>query len=162
MTALLVTGCSTSRKATSVETVSDVRSKTEDLKSLMSEVRNELENVCKDSVMVEVHDTLTITKTITIRENEQGDTIRMSVVTDRERLRSMYDVRSKSEELKVKSEELKVKSEKLKVKSEESKVKNSLSRQTSSISHILKLIFGILVCVIILVLTFKVKKMFNI
>ena len=121
----------------------------------MSEVRNELENVCKDSVMVEVHDTLTITKTITIRENEQGDTVRMSVVTDRERLRSMYDVRSKSEELKVKSE-------KLKVKSEESKMKNSLSRQTSSISHILKLIFGILVCVIILVLTFKVKKMFNI
>lgn len=154
MTALLVTGCSTSRKATSVETVSDVRSKMEDLKSLMSEVRNELENVCKDSEMVEVHDTLTITKTITIRENEQGDTVRMSVVTDRERLRSMYDVRSKSEELKVKSE-------KLKVESEESKMKNSLSRQTSSISHILKLIFGILVCVIILVLTFKVKKMFN-
>lgn len=150
LTALIASACSVSRQATTV--------KSEELK-VKSEVRDSLR---VEQVMVEVHDTLTITKTITIRENEQGDTIRMSVVTDRERLRSMYDVRSKSEELKVKSEELKVKSERLKVESEESKVKNSLSRQTSSISHILKLIFGILVCVIILVLTFKVKKMFNI
>ena len=40
----------------------------------------------KDSVVVELRDTLT--KTITIRENEQGDTIRVSVVTDRERIRN--------------------------------------------------------------------------
>lgn len=37
-------------------------------------------------MVVELRDTLT--KTITIRENEQGDTIRVSVVTDRERIRN--------------------------------------------------------------------------
>ena len=48
-----------------------------------------------------VCDSITETTTITIRENEQGDTIRMSVVTDRDRSRSMYDVRSKMEEVRV-------------------------------------------------------------
>ena len=52
-------------------------------------------------MVVAVHDTLTITKTITIRENERGDTVRLSVVTDRDRSRSMYDVRSKKEEVRV-------------------------------------------------------------
>ena len=33
--------------------------------------------------MVTVFDTITITKTITIRENEAGDTLRMTTVTDK-------------------------------------------------------------------------------
>lgn len=48
-----------------------------------------------------VCDSITETTTIIIRENEQGDTIRMSVVTDRDRSRSKYDVRSKKEEVRV-------------------------------------------------------------
>ena len=54
-----------------------------------------------EQVMVAVCDSITETTTITIRENEQGDTIRMSMVTDRDRSRSMYDVRSKKEEVRV-------------------------------------------------------------
>ena len=48
-----------------------------------------------------VCDSITETTTIIIRENEQGDTIKMSVVTDRDRSRSKYDVRSKKEEVRV-------------------------------------------------------------
>ena len=69
---LFVSGCGSSRQVTS----SDVRTTTN-----FTNLTNE-----KDSVVVELRDTLT--KTITIRENEQGDTIRVSVVTDRERIRN--------------------------------------------------------------------------
>ena len=44
----------------------------------------------RDSLSVErivVHDTLTIIKMITVRENEHGDTLRVTTVTDRDRIR---------------------------------------------------------------------------
>ena len=41
---------------------------------------------------VEVHDTLTITKTITVQTNDKGDTLRVNTVTDRERIRSKADM----------------------------------------------------------------------
>lgn len=69
-----------------------------EVRGLTAEVRDSLR---VEQVMVVVHDTIVETTTITIRENEQGDTVRMSVVTDRDRVRSMYDVRSKKEEVRV-------------------------------------------------------------
>lgn len=69
-----------------------------EVRGLKAEVRD---SVRVEQMVVAVHDTLTITKTITIRENERGDTVRLSVVTDRDRSRSMYDVRSKKEEVRV-------------------------------------------------------------
>ena len=69
----LTTSCSTSRKAIA-EHSSELRA---------TESRN---TETRDSVVVEVHDTLTVTKTIVIRENETGDTVFRSEVTDRERL----------------------------------------------------------------------------
>ena len=72
---------------------------------LRSDVRSQMYEVTRDTVreqvMVAVHDTLTITKTITIRENEQGDTVFRSEVTDRDRIRSKADVRSKKEVVRV-------------------------------------------------------------
>ena len=71
--------------------------KSEELK-VKSEVRDSLR---VEQVMVAVHDTIVETTTSIVRENEQGDTLRMSVVRDRERVRSMSDVRSKKEEVRV-------------------------------------------------------------
>ena len=67
-----------------------------EVRGLTAEVRDSLR---VEQVMVAVHDTLTITKTITIRENEQGDTVRMSVVTDRDRVRDRSQLRDKSEKI---------------------------------------------------------------
>ena len=53
-----------------------------------------MEDVRRDSVVVEVHDTIMETKTITITKNEAGDTVALSTVTDRYRGRAMADVRS--------------------------------------------------------------------
>lgn len=85
LVALIVSACSSSRTATSSK---------EQFRVEGSEFR--------DSVKVEsvaVSDSVTITKTITIRENEQGDTIRMTTVTDRTRIRDRE--RAKDVEVKV-------------------------------------------------------------
>lgn len=57
-----------------------------------------------DSVVVqniEVHDTLRERTTITVDRNDKGDTLRQSIVTDRERVRNAADVRSKTVDVRV-------------------------------------------------------------
>ncbi len=73
--------------------------------SMRSEVRTRATEV-SDSVRVErvavaVHDTIVEVTTIVIRENEVGDTVRMSRVTERDRVRAMAEVRSEKEEVRV-------------------------------------------------------------
>jgi len=125
--------------------------KSEELK-VKSEVRDSLR---VEQVMVGVHDTLTITKTITIRENEQGDTVRMSVMTDRDRSRSMYDVRSKKEEVRVVRDTVYVeRRDSVLVKSEELRVK---SDRPSAFVSALKWIFWIIVGLSALIIIVKLK-----
>ena len=45
---------------------------------------------------VEVHDTLREVTTITVDRNDRGDTLRQSIVTDRERVRNAADIRRKT------------------------------------------------------------------
>ena len=54
-----------------------------------------------DVERVEVHDTITITRTITVQTNDKGDTLRVNTETDRERIRSKADVRRQKVETKV-------------------------------------------------------------
>lgn len=72
---LCVTACSTSRKATEVSS-----------SVLTTDYTNLTDK--HDSVTVIIRDTLREVTTITIRENEQGDTLRLEKVTDRTRSRS--------------------------------------------------------------------------
>ena len=78
---LCVTACSTSRKATEVSS-----------SVLTTDYTNLTDK--HDSVTVIIRDTLREVTTITIRENEQGDTLRVSTVTDRERLTTRDLVRA--------------------------------------------------------------------
>ena len=71
-------------------------------KSLSSEVRSQTSEVTRDTlreqVMVVVLDTVKEVSTVTIRESESGDTLRITTVTDRTRasLRDRYhDVQEK-------------------------------------------------------------------
>ena len=52
-----------------------------------SKVQNSRDSVRVEQVMEAVHDTIMEVTTITIRENEQGDTLRVSTVTDRLRVK---------------------------------------------------------------------------
>ena len=84
-----MTGCVSSRKATSER---------------LQLTAYSLQDTVREQVVVTVFDTITITKTITIRESETGDTLRVSTVTERDHVRDRSQLRVKSEKLKVETD----------------------------------------------------------
>lgn len=54
-----------------------------------------------EKVMVEVHDTIREVTTITVQQNEAGDTLKLIQVTNRERARERAQTKDKSEKLTV-------------------------------------------------------------
>jgi len=125
--------------------------KSEEIK-VISEVRDSLR---VEQVMVAVHDTIVETTTIVVRENEQGDTVRMSVVTDRDRVRDRSQLRDKSEKLIVRVDTVYVeRRDSVLVKSEELRVK---SDRPSAFVSALKWIFWIIVGLSALIIIVKLK-----
>ena len=157
LVALIASACSTSRKATAVKSEelkvkSEVRSQKSEVRGLRAEVRSQRD---------EVHDTLTITKTITIRENERGDTVRMSVVTDRER--SKAEVRGLRAE--VRSKRAEVRSQKDEVRSQKDEVRGlgveGAATRTSPVVSALKWVFWIIIAIITLTITITITRVFR-
>ena len=58
----------------------------------------------RENVALVVHDTIREVTTITIRQNEAGDTLKVTQVTDRERLHDRLQVSDKREKLIVKTD----------------------------------------------------------
>lgn len=106
----------------------------------------------REEVALVVHDTLREVTTITIRQNEAGDTVFRSEVTDRDRIRSKADVRSKKEVVRVERDTIYVEKRDSVVVREAA----NISHQTSSISHLLKWIFAVICAIIVLVITIKI------
>lgn len=140
LSVLFATGCASSR------VMSDVRSKTADVR----------DSVRVEQVMVVVHDTLCEVTTITITENEKGDTVKTSVVTDRERIRAMYDVRSKREDVRVRVDTMYVAVHDSVSTTNCTNFTNERSRASPIVSA-LKWIFALVVAVIVLVVVIKTK-----
>ena len=95
--ALTASACSSSRQATSVK--AEVRglkavSRSEELRT--TELRS---TESRDSVTIELRDTLKEVTTITIDRNDAGDTLRVTQVTDRDRVRDRSQLRDKSEKI---------------------------------------------------------------
>ena len=105
--------------------------------------------------MVAVHDTLTITKTITIRENEQGDTVFRSEVTDRDRIRSKADVRSKKEVVRVERDTVYIEKRDTVEVEKNTNFSNGTNKSSNFVSS-LKWIFWILCAIVVLIITVKV------
>lgn len=156
LVALIASACSTSRIVSSRAEVrglkAEVRSQKSEVRGLRAEVRSQRD---------EVHDTLTITKTITIRENERGDTVRMSVVTDRER--SKAEVRGLRAE--VRSKRAEVRSQKDEVRSLKDEVRGlgveGAATRTSLVVSALKWVFWIIIAIITLTLTVTITRVFR-
>ena len=115
----------------------------------------------REQVVVTVFDTITITKTITIRENEAGDTLRMTTVTDRERIRSMSDVRSKKEDVYVRTDTVYVEKEAEKTVAvagpgTEIDEQGNIKHHTSAIS-LLRWLFLTLVAIIAIIILMRIK-----
>lgn len=105
---------------------------------------------------LEVYDTITITKTITVDRNETGDTLRLTQVTDRYRGHDALKLRDKSEKIKVVHDTVYVeKRDSVDVK--ESRMAGSGNQGGKTALHgTLKWIFYIILGLIALVITVRV------
>ena len=113
----------------------------------------------REQVVVAVHDTIREVTTITIRENERGDTVFRSEVTDRDRIRSKADVRSKKEVVRVERDTVYIerKDSVLVQGSRFQVLGDSISHHTSAISHLLKWVFAVICAIVVLIIVVKVK-----
>ena len=109
----------------------------------------------REEVALVVHDTLREVTTITVRQNEAGDTLNVVQVTDRDRIRSKADVRSKKEVVRVERDTIYVEKRDSVVVREAA----NISHQTSSVSHLLKWIFWILLAGIVLIVILRFGRL---
>ena len=142
-----MTGCWTSRKA-----------------SKSSELRVEsVESVEKvDSVVVEHSDTLREVTTIAVQLNDTGDTLKISTVTDRERIRSMSDVRSKKEDVYVRTDTVYIEKEADKTvavvgPNVEIDKDGNVTKRVNRVAQTLKWLFLTLVAVIAIIILIRIK-----
>ena len=120
-------------------------------------INESMEERSRDSVVVAVHDTMMETKTITITKNVDGDTLRLTQITDRTRASAMSDVRSKKEDVRVRVDTVYVE------KRDSSYVKNTngtndTNSRASPFVSSLKWIFLIIVSLIVLIVVIKFLK----
>lgn len=105
--------------------------------------------------MVAVHDTIMETTTITIRENEQGDTLRVSTVTDRLRARDRDAIAVQKTKVEIVRDTVYVeKRDSVSVKN--TNLTNPTNRPSGFILA-LRWIFWIIVAVIALVIVVRIR-----
>ena len=111
----------------------------------------------KDSVVVqsvEVHDTLREVTTITVDRNDRGDTLRQSIVTDRERVRNAADVRSKTVDVRVVRDTVYIE-KRDSVMVSNTNLTNPTNEKKSNFLSILKWTFALICAIIILIIVIK-------
>ena len=113
-----------------------------------------------ERVVVEVHDTIMETTTITVDRNDNGDTVRISTVTDRLRGRSRDAIAVQRTKTEVKVDTVYVEKRDSVLVQTNTNLANTTNKPSGFILA-LKWIFRILICVIVLVIVFKVTKFFN-
>ena len=110
------------------------------------------EQTARDSVMVELRDTLKEVTTVTVQLNETGDTVKVSTVTDRTRASDRSQLRDKSEKLIVRVDTVYVE------RRDSVLVKNSNQARASPLLKNLKWIFWIVVGLIALTMVLKIRR----
>ncbi len=105
-----------------------------------------------DSAAVEVHDTLKEVTTITIRENEQGDTVRVSTVTDRLRVKDREAFAKKEMKTEVVRDTVFIS------KKDSIAIRSPTGDRQSALQDTLKLLFWIIVGLIGLAVIIKIKN----
>ena len=110
------------------------------------------EQTARDSVMVELRDTLKEVTTVTVQLNEAGDTMKVSTVTDRTRASDRSQLRDKSEKLIVRVDTVYVE------RRDSVLVKNSNQARASPLLKNLKWILWIVVGLIALTMVLKIRR----
>lgn len=89
LVALIASACSSSRQVSAVHEASSLR------------FQDSRDSVKVEKVVVEVHDTVMETTTIVVDRNEAGDTLKLSTVTERDRVRFVAQLKDNSEKIRV-------------------------------------------------------------
>ena len=136
--ALIVSGCSTSR--TAVRTSEALRT---------TEARR---TDTKDSVVVEQRDTLREVTTVTVDRKENGDTVRVSIMTERDRVRDRAVMKESKEKVAVKTDTVYIE------KRDSVLVKYGEKERASPLLMNLKWVFWIILGLIALVILCRAKR----
>ena len=110
----------------------------------------------REQVMVEVHDTLTITITKTIRENEQGDTIRLTTETERDRVRDRTGFKVQDSRVTVKRDTVYIE-RKDSVRVQESGFKGQGESRPSRLVQTLKWAFWVIIAIIGMIVLIRIN-----
>ena len=114
----------------------------------------------REQVMVAVYDTLREVTTITVQQNEAGDTVKTSIVTERDRFRDRAAVKDKEEKVIVRVDTVFVqKTDSVYVQN--TNLANDTNKRASPLSY-LKWVFWIIVAVTVLIVVIKVVKVFRV
>ena len=109
-----------------------------------------------------VCDSITETTTITIRENEQGDTIKVVQVTERDRVRDQSAIRDVREKVVVRVDTVYIERwDSVFVEQVAGRAGNDGSARASPVVSALKWVFWIIIAIGGLVIIFKVSKVFK-
>ena len=143
--ALCVSSCCTSRKAVSSQ--EQVR---------LERVSEKVDSV-QEHTAVAVHDTLQEVTTITIQTNDRGDTLKVTQITDRSRLRERSDIRHRSSDVRVRIDTVYIERRDSSY-AEKNIVAGSEDKGTwgGSFRSTLKWIFAVICAIIGLIITVKV------
>ena len=100
--------------------------------------------------------------TITVQLNDTGDTLKISTVTDRERIRSMSDVRSKKEDVYVRTDTVYIEKEADKTvavvgPNTEIDKDGNVTKRVNRVAQTLKWLFLTLVAVIAIIILIRIK-----
>jgi len=146
LVALIASACSVSRQAVNSAT--------------SSTVQDSRDSVRVEQVMVAVHDTIVETTTIIVRENEQGDTLRLSKVTERDRIRDRAEVREQQERVVVQHDTVFVAVRDSTSVERHTESTESTESWPSALARALKWLFWIIVAVTVLVAALKIGRKF--
>ena len=122
----------------------------------MREMYEVTRDTVREEVALMVHDTIREVTTITIRQNEAGDTLKVTQVTDRDCIRSKADVRSKKEVVRVERDTVyvavrdSVSSFKFKVSGD------SLNPRPSTLILTLKWMFAVICAIVVLIIVIRI------
>ena len=110
----------------------------------------------REQVVVAVHDTLREVTTITVQLGQNGDTVKVAQVTERDRVRDAAQLKDKSEKIIVQTDTVYVE-HKDSVEVKTTTNFSNFSNGSSGFRSTLKWIFAIICAIIVLVITVKVS-----
>ena len=111
--------------------------------------------------MVAVHDTIREVTTITVDRKENGDTVKTSIVTDRERVRDRAAVKDKKEKIIVRHDTVFVAVRDSVMVESHTESTESTESWPSALARALKWVFWIIIAIGALIVGWKVSKVFK-